>query len=415
MNQKNIDQLFKNKLKNLQVSPDEKIWANVASKLRKKKRKVIPIWWLSGAVAAILLIGLFVLPTNEHQSIPNPTNIDEIITISPENEDQVVLQKKLPNDAIEVKKDNNQLLKTYVNLNKDSSKTTFKKHQNTLINIQQKEVHIVANQTFKALILNNINANLNTKKIDFTNFLKQQDSSLNKEKNDKKYWSIQPVFAVVNSNSFSNSSPISASLENSTTGENSFSYGIKMAYQINNKWALQSGIYYQEFRYNDQNISVFNSSSSTSSIQFNDLSTFAFHNSLQDGINISSINDLVTDEANLFQNFNYLEIPLELKYNFISAEKFKIDIVTGFSSLFLVSDSILLESPSILSKGEFTNLNNVNFSGNIGFDFTYDFTNNLSFNLNPMIKTQLNTFQNNSNGFKPYIIGIYSGIGFKFN
>ena len=59
-------------------------------------------------------------------------------------------------------------------------------------------------------------------------------------------------------------------------------------------------------------------------------------------------------------------------------------------------------------------LNNINFSANLGVIFSYKFDKKWALNFSPMLKSHLNTFNNNSNGFKPYYFGVYSGINLNF-
>ena len=62
MDEHNIDKLFKEKLKDYKEVPDDKVWDGIAASLDKKKRKkrLVPIWWRWAGAAAILLIGLLV-------------------------------------------------------------------------------------------------------------------------------------------------------------------------------------------------------------------------------------------------------------------------------------------------------------------------------------------------------------------
>jgi hypothetical protein len=64
--------------------------------------------------------------------------------------------------------------------------------------------------------------------------------------------------------------------------------------------------------------------------------------------------------------------------------------------------------------GEANNLNDVNFSGNLGLDVDYEINKQLFFNLSPMVKIQTNTFSSNSGNFKPYVIGVYTGLNYRF-
>lgn len=106
-------------------------------------------------------------------------------------------------------------------------------------------------------------------------------------------------------------------------------------------------------------------------------------------------------------------MPLELKYR-ITDNKFGINLITGISSLFLTDNQIILESRDLVTEmGEANNVNDINFSTNIGVGFDYKFTKSLQFSVEPMFKYQLNAFSNDG-GFKPYSLGIYTGLNFKF-
>ena len=60
MSNKNIDQLFQEKLQSFEELPDEGVWNSIEASLDKKqKKRVLPIWWTLGGVAAVLAILLF--------------------------------------------------------------------------------------------------------------------------------------------------------------------------------------------------------------------------------------------------------------------------------------------------------------------------------------------------------------------
>ncbi|MCG1034988.1 hypothetical protein [Polaribacter sargassicola] len=452
MSNKNIDKLFKDQLKDLEVTPNKKVWNNIESKLKKKKRKVIPFWWFTTAgVAALLILGLFLYPFSTNDDfIKNDSNI--IITNSntplkkTESIDSLILPEKIEENIRIV--DNNTKQKT----DKDKKSTTKNSIKEEKIvssknamkkillanNSDEKNKKVEENKTQKhankkrdTLINKNkeqqknttkTNKNTSIKKIDFNNFIKQKDS-VYIAKSSKKNWSISPVFAVLNSNSFSNSSPIDQNLSNTTQGKNSISYGLQVGYQINKKWSIQSGIFLQETNYTNKQITVSPSiaRNSTASVTFNTGSSFNFTantNEISDFENFDEFNSIMTSTSdlngNLNQNYGYIEIPIEVKYNLVATNKFNTELVAGFSSLFLQKNKINFSTQLLLKSGEATNLNDINFSGNFGFDFNYFLNNSWSFNLNPMIKAQLNTFSKNSNGFAPYNLGLFSGIKYNF-
>jgi len=54
---KHIDRLFQEGLKNFEVTPSDAVWKNIEAKLQKKKKtRIIPIWWRYAGVAALLLL-----------------------------------------------------------------------------------------------------------------------------------------------------------------------------------------------------------------------------------------------------------------------------------------------------------------------------------------------------------------------
>ena len=59
-NNKNIDQIFRDKLENIDESPSDRVWKNIENQLKEdKKRRIIPFWWKLSGVAAIFIAGIF--------------------------------------------------------------------------------------------------------------------------------------------------------------------------------------------------------------------------------------------------------------------------------------------------------------------------------------------------------------------
>ena len=428
MEDKKIDDLFKNQLKNLEVSPNKKVWNSIETKLKKKKRRVLPFWLFSGAAAAILVLGLFFYPfsTNENQHII--PKIDEVITTSPTKKplinttiDTLILQ----NNKVEqvLKTNQNALVKTEIkeeksNINntkkefvarKNPAKTTFLKPFNI-------DANLTSNQQITTIHIEKITVKNASEKMDINAFLATKETQI-KNKEIVKNWSVAPTFGVLQSNSFSNTSPIAEDLANTTTGENSFSYGLQVGYKLNKRWTIQSGIHLQEMKYSNNQIAVYPSEIATmQAVAFKDNGSVSFNNSVSENLSIMSnlFTNFVKSTGNLSQNFGYIEIPLEMKYNFSNNTKIEAQLVTGFSSLFLDKNKVVLNTFNTTRTGELTTLNNINFSGNLGFDFNYYLNNNWSLNINPMFKVQLNTFKTEANGFAPFNLGIYSGIKYQF-
>ena len=76
---KNIERLFQEKFKDFEALPPEDSWDFIADRLHKKKKKrIIPIWFqFSGVAATLLLVGALVwnfLGNNETKELPNFEN-----------------------------------------------------------------------------------------------------------------------------------------------------------------------------------------------------------------------------------------------------------------------------------------------------------------------------------------------------
>lgn len=435
---KNIDQLFKEKLSSFEASPDAKVWSAIESKLeKKKKRKVVPLWWFSGGVAAILVLSLFYFPFSDDTPFENSPEKQDIIIAAPEKRIENI--NSLKNDLDTLSKNKKNQIETVIVDNKPSiikyKKQVLKPEDEnkpnllTADNVLQGKKHekkeyndVIKKDTLKKSIqkVNEKTDSIHNKqkensflklKKDFITTVKKEQ----KENSKKRPWMISPAFAILNSSSFSNSSPLAEGLSSSTKGNSTYSYGVQVSYQLNNKWAIQSGIHIQEMSFSNNHFVVSPSNSTTSNVELNsgdsyalidtsNLNTFSSNNFLANAVSLN---------GNLNQKLGYIEVPVELKYNLTNNKKFDTQLVAGFSSLFLNKNQILLNAGALSSFGKATNLNTISFSGNLGLNFSFTYAKSWSIYFNPMLKTQLNTFSKNSNGFKPYLIGFYTGIRYQ--
>ena len=94
-NQKNIDQLFQKKFKDFEQEPRPEVWLQIEERLtKKKKRRVLPMWWY-GSVA-VILIGLILSPfLLKEKNTVEPVHIEpSIITTAPIESVKNLYQKK---------------------------------------------------------------------------------------------------------------------------------------------------------------------------------------------------------------------------------------------------------------------------------------------------------------------------------
>ncbi|GLB48094.1 hypothetical protein [Neptunitalea lumnitzerae] len=261
---------------------------------------------------------------------------------------------------------------------------------------------------------------------------KYKDEDEEEEEDDvagMKKWSVNPNVAPVYFNSFSNGSPISSEFAGNTKNGNlNMSYGVNVGLQVNKKLKIRSGINKVEYGYTTDDIYFTNSvtnSKSVSSINYsnsgatvlltNNSTNYSASPNPNGGlIDVSESSASVEkSRGSLIQNMNYLEFPVELEYSIVN-KKLGINVIGGVSTLLLSNDEILLESDGLVTNiGNANNINDLNFSTNIGLGIDYKFTDQLLFNIEPMFKYQLNTFSDD-NGFNPYSLGLYTGFSFRF-
>ncbi len=246
-------------------------------------------------------------------------------------------------------------------------------------------------------------------------------------------WSVGGSIAPVYFNSIGEGSPIHSSFTaNSKSGDVNLSYGLSVAYALNKKLSIRTGINKVDYGYDTNDVEFSSSLSASNTIQFSG------GNGQFDNIDYRTDSEnLVVESMDSFsapvknaapelasksatrtgvmgQQFGYLEVPLELNYALLD-KRFGVNLVGGFSSLFLVDNSVILSSGDLTTEvGEANNLNSVNFSGNIGFGVNYKFTPKILLNIEPVFKYQLNTFSNTAGQFQPFSVGVYSGLNFRF-
>ncbi|MBQ0786322.1 MAG: hypothetical protein KBT69_02410 [Oceanihabitans sp.] len=207
-------------------------------------------------------------------------------------------------------------------------------------------------------------------------------------------------------------------IDNSKSGETNTSYGVNVSYAFNDKLKLRSGVNSLNLSYDTDNVIIYqnvsgNSAPALKNVDFNtDQSISAI--SANNLVVQQAVGLLPNENAAISQRIGYYEVPMELEYT-ISSKKFGVNVIAGLSTFILNDNKIFSEFDGRKTEiGEANNINDVSFSGNLGLGLDYKFSNKIKFNVQPTFKYQMNAFENTSGNFKPYIIGIYTGLSYKF-
>lgn len=233
-------------------------------------------------------------------------------------------------------------------------------------------------------------------------------------------WGISPMVAPVYYNSFGGSGIDAEFTNNKKSGDINLSYGVQVSYAVNKRLTLRSGINKVDLGYKTQQVSFSPSiqASSISSINYNDNAGLIQVSSTNKNsfASVAEFDDTTVSSSNaLLQQLGYIEVPIEAEYALIN-KKIGVQVIGGVSTLFLNDNSISLdEGNNVFSQlGESNSLNSTSFSTNVGLGFDYKFTDRIQFNLEPMFKYQLNAYTKSVSDFKPYYLGLYTGVSVKF-
>ncbi|MDA3821557.1 MAG: outer membrane beta-barrel protein [Bacteroidales bacterium] len=227
---------------------------------------------------------------------------------------------------------------------------------------------------------------------------------------------------------------------NSESAKMTYAGGVQVRFKQSDRLTFEAGIYYNKMGVNIGEYSNFKSwrSSSldlTDAAPSNVVSLSNSMGTIKSGTNSSFVNnysqlgaveeyDLLSPEELKLQNsivnsftqsFEYLEIPFNLRYKIVD-KAFKVQLIGGLSTNFLVNNSITaITDEERINIGEVQDIRSVNYSGNAGLGFVYEFMNNLSLSVEPRFRYYLNSINASYlPATRPYTFGLYTGLNYTF-
>lgn len=217
----------------------------------------------------------------------------------------------------------------------------------------------------------------------------------------------------------------------------SYSGGLAVTYELNKRISIQSGVYYSSLGQRINEVSsytgfkYYNESKGGSSfgVQTSSGTIVATNDNiyLRDNISSRVITRYTRDyfdptKANLtylnssiIQNFNYVEVPVMVKYKAIEG-KMDLNFIGGVSYNMLVGNSAFsYVSGEKFLIGKTDGLNSVNLSSSFSLGFEYYLWEKISLNLEPTFRYYLSPLGGmEGSSAHPYSFGIFSGISYKF-
>ena len=234
-------------------------------------------------------------------------------------------------------------------------------------------------------------------------------------------WNVKPQVAPVFYGSLSGGSPIDAQFaSNAKNYDKDLSYGLGVNYAVNSRISIRTGVNTVNLNYATQDIQFYASlNGATSNVARSSKNANIVVTTRTEGSSVvaglAATAGKESYSGAMVQTTGYVEVPLEMSYALLR-KKFGIQVIGGFSTLFLNQNNVSVISTQGLATdvGEAQNLNNVHFSTNVGLGFKYRIFKSLEANFEPTFKYQVNTYSRDAGSFKPYFIGLYSGVSFSF-
>lgn len=239
-------------------------------------------------------------------------------------------------------------------------------------------------------------------------------------------WSVAPQVAPVFYSSLAEGSSVGNEFtDNAKSSDANLSYGVQVQYNVNDRFALRSGVSKVNLSYNTNDIEFavtpntlgltgtkFNAGGITYAVgdkgTLENRFTAAAPTVGLDNVNLNSFEGLLN------QQLAYWEVPLEASYALIN-NRFKLNVVGGVSTLFLQDNTLkAISGAREANLGSLDNLNDLSFTTNVGLGLQYNISKRFAVNVEPMFKYQLNPYSDSSVNFRPFYMGVYSGLSIKF-
>ncbi|WP_299112110.1 hypothetical protein [uncultured Winogradskyella sp.] len=370
---------------------------------------------------------------NSNNSVANNSEEKEKTT-QPQNRKSLIIRENNNTKVAENTKAQKRNTKTELS-NKDEIKSVIKE------TIESNKTAVTDNTTKETDNSNIDNTDINTvnddnekdvtaaledpKKQSIKDAVATQENINEKEKEDEQSrWSIAPNVAPVYFSSLGQGSSIDRQFnQNSKSSDINMSYGISGTYAVSDKLKVRAGINRVNLSQTTSDVYTFTGGEFASRGDEVQIGNINPRNGLGN-ITIMSVNVFNRSSSpevfntkiagNLDQRFGFIEVPLELEYRLVD-KKFGLNVIGGFSTFFLNQNEIYVDIDGTSTLiGEASNINSTSFSANFGLGLDYKLSKQWNINLEPQFKYQINTFNNTSGDFRPFFIGVYTGLSFKF-
>lgn len=369
---------------------------------------------------------------DSQNSIKDKTEIDAILKSTKTNPSRTVADvttKDKNTDTITAK--------TALNKNRET--------QNTIKNPSEIDAILKSNKTDSKTTVANVNTEekstteiennstedtQNKEKEDDVNAIEnaiaEAENTDEKEEEEEKLnrWSVSPNVAPVYFSSLGEGSSLDLQfVENTKEPEISMSYGVNGSYALNKKFKIRAGVNKIQLGQKTNDVLIFENNNPVASANrqianvnlVDSMSTHSIYSARNFKFDNAPATLFTQEQGSLDQQLGFIEVPIEIEYNVVE-RKIGLNLIGGFSALILSDNDVyaVLNNGDRTRLGEASNVKDLSYTANFGVGIDYNISKQFQFNLDPTFKYQINTFNNTSGDFKPFFIGVYTGLSFKF-
>lgn len=455
--EKNMDKIFRSKLNHYDAEPPAEVWNNISNKLNQDRRRR-SIFWIARIAAGVAILTILSLSyllirnvpdkgmiTGDESKIEKSTE-EDAQAIDKRQEEEKIVTRKYEEERTAQNKVEEQLNILVYDEPPVKDELAFSGPSLSLIQgkyigqleyeVQDKHVRLSeSGKTGKPEHGNEITAETITEDLYALNVPFEDENKDGK-------WGIGTQFSPLYSYrnlEIDETSLMSMDYYNTAeSGMMAYSGGINVNYDPTRRISLQSGVYYSKYgltvdnAYNYENM-IPDANASTSNTKFYSVNNssgeidvmanssigyvtnFADQSNQYANMGAAPVLSDEVDNGEVIQNFEYIEVPLIVRYKVID-RKFGFNFLGGLSTNLLVGSNAYYNEDGNKEKiGETTNIKPLNYSSILGVGLFYSVSERLNINLEPTFRYYLNSI-NESSVIKshPYSMGIFTGLSYYF-
>ncbi|TNF39969.1 MAG: hypothetical protein EP310_09695 [Bacteroidetes bacterium] len=465
--EKNTDDIIREKLENFQATPPPHIWNNVQLQLaaHRRRNRMVYMGWISAAALVVLafLAGWY-FNDNLKEDKSKIVNSEITQPVTSENEPTIQSEEFIVENQSSAEsntENSNQISYTETNqlagVSPVNSKITLSKTPESGINATSREI-------FNLIKLSALNVQFTQNQKIHSELARQNEVISAKNLSEKEAllvaeniknvkeasksdnnWKMGMYVAPSYSSYSSSYSDTYAKNMNYTgsDGDANVGGGFSVQYKTRKRWIVESGIYYAQNGQQSGNLSnvfarnenadyaladpglyfsnevrVVNNTMAMNSaagvIQFSETPKGAELTGDFEAKN-TGVANLIVPNGEFSQVFEFMEIPLYVRYRVVD-RKIGVELLTGFNTGIVVGNNAYIENQyGVQNIGETADISTFNISGTLGMGVNYALGKHFSVAVEPRFSYYLNSINSNpSVEFRPYRMGFYTGVTYEF-